>query len=198
MEIAIIKKETIAELTNKELKKSLNTINTASNAMGKACWKVADELASIVTGETYADDFGTLEKLGKAVGMSESYIYRLVKASDMHKLEVFASLTVSKTIELLPILDWDVEVQEEFVKAYNFEEMSRDAIREAVRDWNNVTDADELAPTEGEEAEEAEAEETPEATVETTTKEITVNGTTYHIAVEDYNEILTILGAYAV
>lgn len=196
MEIAIIKKETIAELTNKELKKSLNAINSASNAMGKACWKVADELATIVTGETYADDFGTLKKLGKAVGMSESYIYRLVKASDMHKLEVFAGLTVSKTIELLPILDWDVEVQEEFVKAYNFEEMSRDAIREAVRDWNNVTDADELVPTEAE-TEEAEIE-TADATVETTTKEITVNGTTYHIAVEDYNEILTILGAYAV
>ena len=179
MELAIIKKETIAELTNKELKKSFNAINTATNAMGKACWKVADELATIVTGETYVDDFGTMKKLGKAVGMSEAYISRLVRASDMHKLEPFMDLTVAKVIELLPILEWDESTQEEFVKAYNLVEMSRDAIREAVRDWNNAT--------------EAEAESNAD-----TTKEITVNGTTYHITVEDYNEILTILGAYAV
>ena len=184
MELAIIKKETIAELTNKELKKSFNAINTEINAMGKACWKVADELATIVTGETYVDDFGTMKKLGKAVGMSEAYISRLVRASDMHKLEPFMDLTVAKVIELLPILEWDESTQEEFVKAYNLVEMSRDAIREAVRDWGNVT--------------EAEAEAEAESNADTTTKEITVNSTTYHITVEDYNEILTILGAYAV
>ena len=190
MELEIIKKETIAELTNKELKRSLNAINTATNEMGKACWKVADELATIVTGETYADDFGTMKKLGKAVGMSEAYISRLVRASDMHKLEPFMDLTVAKVIELLPILEWDESTQEEFVKAYNLVEMSRDAIREAVRDWNNVTEAEEEA--------EAEAEAEAESNADTITKEITVNGATYHITVEDYNEILTILEAYAV
>lgn len=195
MELAIIKKETIAELTNKELKKSLTAINTETNAMGKACWKVADELATIVTGETYVDDFGTIKKLGKAVGMSEAYISRLVRASDMHKLEPFMDLTVAKVIELLPILEWDDSTQEEFVKAYNLVGMSRDAIREAVRDWNNATNAEELSP----EAEvETETETEAESNVDTTTKEITVNGTTYNITVEDYNEILTILGAYAV
>ena len=76
----ICTKETIANLKNASLRKSLTTMLTASKSSRTALWKYAKAVSDIINGETFVDDFESQTAFAKFVDLSKSTITNYVKA----------------------------------------------------------------------------------------------------------------------
>ena len=79
-EITTYNKESISALKNPALKKSLNTMLTASHSGCTALWKFAKAVHEIITKESFADDFESQTAFAKFVDLSKSTITTYVKA----------------------------------------------------------------------------------------------------------------------
>ena len=80
MDNAIITKENINALQNKELKKNLNAMSTAVINGNKASWMYAFHLSNIITGEQFIDDFKTQTAFAKFIDTSKATITQYVNA----------------------------------------------------------------------------------------------------------------------
>lgn len=103
---------TIATVTinNKALNAQLTTIKNEMVKAEKSLWRIAKAYATIVDGELFKDDFGTLENLGQYVGCSKSTISRMVNAyKAKNNFALTDDYTTSQVIELLPCKDNIVE-----------------------------------------------------------------------------------------
>lgn len=104
-------------LTNKKLTKAIEKINDLRIKDNKTKWDIADTIHTIVANELFVDDFENENNLAEYLGMKRSYLNRLKRASEYHKLGAYevvedgktkieyplASMTVNQVIELLPI-----------------------------------------------------------------------------------------------
>ena len=80
METAIIKKEAVNALTNKELKKDLATMSNAVINGKKSSWAYAFALEHIVKGESFKDDFKSMRKFSEFIGSTAGGISQIVTA----------------------------------------------------------------------------------------------------------------------
>ena len=80
MDNAIITKDNINALQNKELKKNLNAMSTAVINGNKASWLYAFHLSNIITGEQFIDDFKTQTAFAKFIDTSKATITQYVNA----------------------------------------------------------------------------------------------------------------------
>ena len=135
------------ELANKKLAKEVKNIATASQAIGKNKWKVADALRNIYDDELWKDDFSTDKELATALGLSRPNMKKLVCASHYHNdivevvknaetgeddtVKVLDDFTVSAVMELIGIAKSDVV---SFLGEYSITKDSTcKEIREAVK-----------------------------------------------------------------
>ena len=80
MDNAIIRKEAVNALTNKELKKDLNAMSNAVLNGKKLSWSYAFHLEHIVKGETFKDDFKSLRKFSEFIGNTPGGTSQIVTA----------------------------------------------------------------------------------------------------------------------
>ena len=85
MDNAIITKENINALQNKELKKNLNAMSTAVLNGNKASWLYAFHLTNIINGEQFVDDFKTQTAFAKFIDTSKGTISQYTKAVEFVK-----------------------------------------------------------------------------------------------------------------
>lgn len=85
MDNAIITKENINALQNKELKKNLNAMSTAVLNGNKASWLYAFHLTNIINGEQFVDDFKTQTAFAKFIDTSKGTITQYTKAVEFVK-----------------------------------------------------------------------------------------------------------------
>lgn len=177
MEELILRDEAINSLQNSKLKVKIKGIITASRNAESNNWLMVTRLADIVNDELYVEDFGTYNELAKFMGMSGTYIRRMVKAHSLHENELFKNMTVSKVCEFVALSDAQLEaVVALLIERYGtLDSVTVKAIRDAINAIKKLEKEDEEAEAETEEAE-AETEEaeagTEEAEAETEKKEI--------------------------
>ena len=80
MDNAIIKKEAVNALTNKELKKDLVTMSNAVVNGKKSSWAYAFALEHIIKGESFKDDFKSIRKFSEFIGSTAGGISQIVTA----------------------------------------------------------------------------------------------------------------------
>lgn len=104
-------------LTNKKLTKAIEKINNLRLKDNKTKWDIADTIHNIVANELFVEDFENEGNLAEYLGMKRSYLNRLKRASEYHKLGAYevvedgktkveyplSQMTVNQIIELLPI-----------------------------------------------------------------------------------------------
>lgn len=141
------------ELTNKKLAKEINVLNKACEKDFSNKWLVADTIAKIVSSELYVEDFENEKNLAEFLGMKRSYLNRMKRASEYHKLGSYevvengkteivyplGEMSVNQIIELLPIpadslftimSDYDIKTTD-----------SCASIREGVQAWKEDSKA---------------------------------------------------------
>ena len=190
----------VAELSNKDLKKNCNAILKELTKVNKSAWAIARFYRSIVDAEQWKDDFKTFKDFADYVNVNRTTLILYSKVakisiilndSETYK-DIESVITVSKMIELLPIFkdkdlsDWELifalfnGVVDEMGGFDVFADMTNKEVREWVKFWvsehEEVEEAEEVE-AEAEEVEEAEAE----AEAETEVKESASN-----ILIEDY------------
>ena len=179
MDNAIITRESVNALTNKELKKDLITMSNAVINGKKSSWTYAFALDKIVKGEEFKDDFKTITKLSQFIGTSKATVSQitnavdfikranLVEYTDKHKpildtipctvaiAYLFSTMTSEDFINFIIWLKEEKEIE----TPYNLTQAeARKLIKEFFTDEEAET---EEAETEEAETEEAETEEKP-------------------------------------
>ena len=177
----------VAELSNKDLKKNCNAILKELTKVNKSAWAIAHFYRSIVDAEQWKDDFKTFKDFADYVNVNRTTLILYSKVakisiilndSETYK-DIESVITVSKMIELLPIFkdadlsDWDSifvlfnYVIDEMGGFDVFSDMSNKKVREWVKFWiaeheeaDEADEADEIDEIdEADEAEEAEEAE---------------------------------------
>lgn len=170
------------ELTNKKLVKEINVLNKACEKDFSNKWLVADTIAKIVSSELYLEDFENEKNLAEYLGMKRSYLNRMKRASEYHKLGSYeviedgktvieyplGNMTVNQIIELLPIpadslftimSDYDIKTTD-----------SCASIRESVQAWKEDSKA--LADKSSSTSSTSNSESSEEENIEGTTDEV--------------------------
>ena len=161
-EITTYTKESIATLKNTQLKKSLTTMLTASNAGRSALWKYARAVHAIITNNTFVDDFESQTAFARYIDVSKSTITNYVKAVDFINREDVKeffgndveSLTVGKAYMLSTLDEDDLRDFLDFIEHEDFrifdisDRALRDTLRElyyekdSAEDGNDSTESD--------------------------------------------------------
>lgn len=167
MEELILRSEAINALQNSKLKVKIKGIITASKNAESNNWLMVTRLADIVNDELYVEDFATYNELARFMGMSGTYIRRMVKAHSLHENELFKNMSVSKVCEFVALTDAQLEaVVTLLVERYGtLDTVTVKAIRTAINDIKKLENEDAEAEAEVEEAE-AEVEEVEEVEAE--------------------------------
>ena len=77
MDTAIIRKEAVNALTNKELKKDLVTMSNAVLNGKKSSWAYAFALDHIIKGESFKEDcFGSLQELHRVTELKQKWSFK--------------------------------------------------------------------------------------------------------------------------
>lgn len=170
----------VAELSNKDLKKNCNAILKELTKVNKSAWAIAHFYHSIVDGEQWKDDFKTFKDFADYVNVNRTTLILYSKVAKLSIIlndsetykDIESVITVSKMIEILPIFkeavwrDWDTifalfnGVIDEMGGFDVFSDMSNKEVREWVKFW--IAEHDET-----EEADETEEVEEVEEAVET-------------------------------
>lgn len=167
MEELILRSEAIDALQNSKLKVKIKGIITASKNAESNNWLMVTRLADIVNDELYVEDFATYNELARFMGMSGTYIRRMVKAHSLHENELFKNMSVSKVCEFVALTDAQLEaVVTLLTERYGtLDTVTVKAIRTAINDIKKLENEDAEAEAEVEEAE-AEVEEVEEVEAE--------------------------------
>lgn len=167
MEELILRSEAINALQNSKLKVKIKGIITASKNAESNNWLMVTRLADIVNDELYVEDFATYNELARFMGMSGTYIRRMVKAHSLHENELFKNMSVSKVCEFVALTDAQLEaVVTLLTERYGtLDTVTVKAIRTAINDIKKLENEDAEAEAEVEEAE-AEVEEVEEVEAE--------------------------------
>lgn len=167
MEELILRSEAINALQNSKLKVKIKGIITASKNAESNNWLMVTRLADIVNDELYVEDFATYNELARFMGMSGTYIRRMVKAHSLHENELFKNMSVSKVCEFVALTDAQLEaVVTLLMERYGtLDTVTVKAIRTAINDIKKLENEDAEAEAEVEEAE-AEVEEVEEVEAE--------------------------------
>ena len=184
MDNAIITKESVNALTNKEIKKNLTTMSNAVLNGNKASWTYAFALDNIVKGEQFVDDFKTVTAFAKFINSTKGGVSQITNAVAFVKR---ADL-VEYTEKHKPILDtipctvglayvYSTLSSEDFInfkiwlwESYEIDNVYTLSIREAKRLIKEFTEPE----TEEPETEEPETEE-PETSTEVSRDDIIAN-----------------------
>ena len=183
----ICTKETIANLKNASLRKSLTTMLTASKSSRTALWKYAKAVADIIKGETFVDDFETQTAFAKFADLSKSTITNYVKAVEFVEREdikeyfgeELSNLSVGKayilsTLEAEDLKDFMDFAKTETLDIINISDRAlKDILRELYYESEHAEDAEKNKAVEASEStaqEEPDSAESTEST-ETTEKE---------------------------
>ena len=98
----------VAELSNKDLKKNCNTILKELTKVNKSAWAIAHMYCSIVEAEQWKDDFETFKDFAEYVNVKRATLFlyskaatisNILKDSEIYK-DIESVITVSKMIEL--------------------------------------------------------------------------------------------------
>lgn len=167
MEELISRSEAINALQNIKLKVKIKGIITAYKNAESNNWLMVTRLADIVNDELYVEDFATYNELARFMGMSGTYIRRMVKAHSLHENELFKNMSVSKVCEFVALTDAQLEaVVTLLTERYGtLDTVTVKAIRTAINDIKKLENEDAEAEAEVEEAE-AEVEEVEEVEAE--------------------------------
>lgn len=167
MEELILRSEAINALQNSKLKVKIKGIITAFKNAESYNWLMVTRLADIVNDELYVEDFATYNELARFMGMSGTYIRRMVKAHSLHENELFKNMSVSKVCEFVALTDAQLEaVVTLLTERYGtLDTVTVKAIRTAINDIKKLENEDAEAEAEVEEAE-AEVEEVEEVEAE--------------------------------
>lgn len=196
METAIIRKEAVNALTNKELKKDLATMSNAVINGKKSSWSYAFALEHIIKGESFKDDFKSMRKFSEFIGSTAGGISQIVTAVKFIKRYNLVKVT-DKNKPILDTIPCSVGLayvlgsleDEEYIEFTNYlvEQGYEDVFTMSVREIKNELKAFRAGDEEATEQEAIEQEATePEAIEnETFTKEDVIS----HIKVlmEKYN-----------
>ena len=163
MELTVVK---TTELTNTELAKSLNTVNSLVSDLKSNQKLIAFNIGTIVNEELWADDFEDSKAFCKYLNISKASASQFKKFATVVEFEVINSnFSYSQITETFPLLDLMDNIS---LKALNDFEITSDMtcseIRKKVKSIIDSQIVDE--PTDGETTEESEAsEETTESDI---------------------------------
>lgn len=164
MELSVVK---TTELTNKELTKSLNTVNTLVSDMKANQKLIAFNIGTIVNEELWADDFEDSKAFCKYLNISKASASQFKKFATVVEVGVINSdFSYTQITETYPLLDLMDKITTNALADLEItSDMSCKEIRKKVNAIIEAQIVDE--PTDGEASEESEAgEETNEETTE--------------------------------
>ena len=190
MDNAIIRKEAVNALTNKELKKDLVTMSNAVVNGKKSSWAYAFALEHIIKGESFKDDFKSIRKFSDFIGSTAGNISQIVTAVKFIKRYNLVEVT-DKNKPILDTIPCSVGLayvlgsleDDEYIDFVNYlnEQGYEDVFTMSVREIKNELKA---FRTGEEEAESTEAEST-EPTKEDIIKTIKEMMKEYNITIEE-------------
>ena len=163
MELTVVK---TTELTNTELTKSLNTVNTLVSDMKANQKLIAFNIGTIVNEELWADDFEDLKAFCKYLNISKATASQFKKLASVVDVEVVNSdFSYSQIAETYPLLDLMDNITMNSLNDLEItSDMSCSEIRKKVKSIIDSQIVDE--PTTEETTEESEAsEETTESDI---------------------------------
>ena len=179
------------ELNNKQFKKDVQGIANALASKDKSNFKIASHVNSILSKESWKDDFESEKDMAEFLGMSKSQLSMLKKTDDIKKtitpsIEILDRLTLTKLYEFAPIynkINHSEISKEEKEEAFanividfmtsnsflsenpeNLIEMSQKELRETIKTWlqlNDDSEIDETQETETQETQETETQDKP-------------------------------------
>lgn len=194
MDNAIIRKEAVNALTNKELKKDLVTMSNAAKNGKKSSWDYAFALDHIIKGESFKDDFKSVRKFSEFIGSTAGAIsqittavgyvkrYNLVEVTEKNK-PILDTIPCSVYLAyLLGSLD-----DNEYIEFVNYltEQGYEDIFSMPVREMKNELKQFRAGDEEEQESTEVEATEVEATEVEVPTKEDIIK--TIKDMMEEYN-----------
>jgi len=186
METAIIKKEAVNALTNKELKKDLATMSNAVLNGKKSSWAYAFALEHIIKGESFKDDFKSMRKFSEFIGSTAGGISQIVTAVKFIKRYNLVEVT-DKNKPILDTIPCSVGLayvlgsleDDEYIDFVNYltEQGYEDVFTMSVREIKNELKAFRTGDEEATEQEATEQEATEQEATETEapTKEEVIN-----------------------
>ena len=152
-EITTYNKESISALKNPALKKSLNTMLTASHSGRTALWKFAKAVHEIITKESFADDFESQTAFAKFVDLSKSTITTYVKAVEFISREDvqeyfqsdIANISVGKAYMMSCLEDEELKYLFEFLtdEEVNILDMSDKQLKDMLKQLFKEEEAEE-------------------------------------------------------
>lgn len=156
----------ISRLTNNELKKNLTKMSKALNSMSRDVWTLAIATHTIISGECYKDDFGTLSNLAEVLDTTKGNLSKYYNAvALLPDLEAYGYDTTNmpySNVYPLSTLKEDFTAFMDYYHETDLGKLSKAQIEEIVKrfkDRNVVADIVVVDEAEVEEAEtEAEAE----------------------------------------
>lgn len=153
-------------LCNKELAKSITTINEAVKLGNKSSWVVAEELARISREELYEEDFDTDKAFAEFVGITKGYLSQCKRAVDFKENHPDVDTTVGKAY-LFSTVDLFEDFQNWVLETYTAQpcEFSDKAVRDLIKEYNSKDDVEDVEEVE-EEVENDESSETDNADIE--------------------------------
>ena len=199
MDNAIIRKEAVNALTNKELKKDLVTMSNAVVNGKKSSWAYAFALDHIIKGESFKDDFKSIRKFSEFIGSTAGAISQITTAVNYVKRYNLVEVT-EKNKPILDTIPCSVYLayllgsldDKEYIEFVNYltEQGFEDIFSMSVREMKNelkqfrAGDEEEQEATE-QETTEQEATETEAPTKEDIIKTIKEMMKEYNITVEE-------------
>ena len=173
-EITTYNKESISALKNPALKKSLNTMLTASHSGRTALWKFAKAVHEIITKESFADDFESQTAFAKFVDLSKSTITTYVKAVEFISREDvqeyfqsdIANISVGKAYMMSCLEDEELKYLFEFLtdEEVNILDMSDKQLKDMLKQLFKEEEAEEkIVDSTQTDADETDAEAEAEA-----------------------------------
>ena len=183
MDNAIIRKEAVNALTNKELKKDLVTMSNAVVNGKKSSWAYAFALEHIIKGESFKDDFKSIRKFSDFIGSTAGNISQIVTAVKFIKRYNLVEVT-DKNKPILDTIPCSVGLayvlgsleDDEYIDFVNYlnEQGYEDVFTMSVREIKNELKAFRTGEEEAEstEAESTEAESTEAESTEPTKEDI--------------------------
>lgn len=129
----------VSGLTNKELGKSILTINKAINDGQKSGWVVARELNRICQDELFYEDFDDKKTFATFVGLSPSYLTQCMKAVDFADNHQELDIPVGKAYLLSTVdyfEDFDAWVVENYDGFHSWE-FGDNTLKTMIKDYNS-------------------------------------------------------------
>lgn len=123
-------------LANKELAKSILSINKAVEAGNKSSWAVAEEFTRIISEELFEDDFDNEKQFAEFVGITKGYLSQCKHAVDFKNAFPNIETTVSKAYLFSTIEDFE-DFQNWVLEEYNAQpyEFSDKVVKDLIKEY---------------------------------------------------------------